>query len=334
MLYQNSAKHEPVPQGINLVIAVSVIGFLITGIQSSLIFFRGDAFCLNEGCEIVESLTVVPPIFFNLAGAIYFLLVLRCFSRGLSGSKLWLGAGRLLLLAGLAAEGVLVPYQHYVAQTFCSYCLVIFSLICLMTIFCGLRQVAAGLFVFGAVVTAFSSLQFSPAGMSQEVVLDEGTYARLDGDEQGGKMYLFYSATCVHCEEVIGSLEDEFQCGLRFNPIGEVEAAPLRGAERTAAYSPEVNTRYLKNLGIGSIPVLVAENGGETRILRGKSLILQYLDSSCRADTAPEEVIPQSTALSGQSSQESPGLYYPPPAEEESCGVEVECEDDLEKQGE
>lgn len=328
MLYQSTAKHEPVPPTIHLIIAVAFVGFLITGAQTLLIFFKGDAFCLNEGCEIVESLTVVPPLFFNLAGAVYFLIVFRCFAKGRNGARFWLNSGRLLLLSGMAAEGVLVSFQYYVAQVFCSYCLVVFSIICLMTVLAGMRQIFAGLFVFCAVLAAFSSLQFSPAGSSNEIVLDDGSFAKLEGDGRDGNMYLFYSATCVHCEEVIATLDKEFQCPIRFNPVGEVEELAVDGAVRSSGYLPEVNVRYLKNLGIREIPVLAVQKGGETRILRGKTLILDYLDESCRPQPVSDTGLGESSNISGQSSVLSPGSYYGAPAEDESCGVDVDCEDE------
>lgn len=332
MLYQTSAKHVPVPPAIHLIIAVAFIGFVITGAQTLLIFFRGDSLCLNEGCEIVESLTTVPPLFFNLAGAVYFFAVFRCFAKGRRGSGVWLNCGRLMLLSGLATEGVLVSFQHFVAQTFCSYCLIIFSIICLMTILTGLRQIVAGLFVFTAVLVGFSSLQFSPVGSSEMPSLDDGTFARLAGTDRAADMYLFYSASCVHCEEVIDTLDDDLQCGLGFNPVGEVKIIPVPGAVRSAGYSPEVNKRYLKNLGILEIPVLAVKKSGEIRILKGKKLILDYLDANCRPKDLPEAGMEQSSIFSGGSTTMSISPYYTPPVEDESCSVDEECDDPLQRE--
>ena len=115
--------------------------------------------------------------------------------------------------------------------------------------------------------------------------------------------------------------------------MGEVEAVPLEGAVRSSDYYPEVNKRYLQNLGIGAIPVLVAENSGEVRILKGNSQIMQYLESSCRKQSVPEEIPQQSSIISDQSSMLSPGVYSTAPPEDESCGVDVECEDDQQEQG-
>lgn len=329
MLYQTSTRHEPVPPAVHLILAVAFIGCLITGAQALLIFFRGDAFCLNEGCEIVESLTAVPPLFFNLAGSVYFFFVFRCFYKGRTGSRFWLNAGRLLLLSGIAAEGVLVGFQYYVAQVFCSYCLIVFSLICLMFLLAGLRQVMAGLFVFAAVLTAFSSLQFSPAGSSKEIQLDDGSFARLAGDKGAADMYLFFSATCVHCEEVIATIDEDFNCGLSFNPVAEVDGISVKDAVAAADYSAEVNKRYLKNLGIREIPVLAVKSGGEIRILKGKKLILGYLDQSCRPQAVPETSQEEFSTMSGQSSEVSSGsYYYTPPVEDESCEVDIDCPDE------
>ncbi|MCA1764720.1 MAG: hypothetical protein LC633_00430 [Desulfobulbaceae bacterium] len=103
----------------------ALLGCIITAAQIAVILFKGEAFCLNQGCRIVENLTTIPPVYFNLAGLVYFLVIFAA-ARPTAGRPRpgfdWLST---LLLAGLAAEGMLISYQLVVAQTFCAYCLII-----------------------------------------------------------------------------------------------------------------------------------------------------------------------------------------------------------------
>ena len=52
----------------------ALIGCLITGAQSLLIYLQGEGVCFNDGCKVVYSLTLVDPLYFNLAGFFYFLI--------------------------------------------------------------------------------------------------------------------------------------------------------------------------------------------------------------------------------------------------------------------
>ncbi|NNK12834.1 MAG: hypothetical protein HKP52_01200, partial [Desulfofustis sp.] len=67
----------------------ALIGCLITGVQSVLIYIQGEGVCFNEGCKIADSLTLVDPLYFNLAGFFFFLIVLIGLSRARKGSSLW-----------------------------------------------------------------------------------------------------------------------------------------------------------------------------------------------------------------------------------------------------
>ena len=51
-----------------------LIGILLTGTQSVLIYLQGEGVCFNEGCRIVDSLTLVDPLYFNVAGFFFFLI--------------------------------------------------------------------------------------------------------------------------------------------------------------------------------------------------------------------------------------------------------------------
>ena len=77
--------HRPSP-ALRLASFLALAAALLTAAQSAFILLRGDAFCLNEGCRVVEDLTRVPPLAVNLAGLVFFLTLF--FGLRASGS-LW-----------------------------------------------------------------------------------------------------------------------------------------------------------------------------------------------------------------------------------------------------
>jgi hypothetical protein len=245
---------------------------------------------------------------------------------GRNGARLWLDRVRLLLLAGMAAEGVLVSFQHYISEVYCSYCLIVFSLILLLTFLAGVRQTVKGCAVFVVVVLAFSSLQFRSVNEQPAVSLDQGAFARIRNQAATEQLYLFFSSACVHCEEVIATIDDDFSCDLRFNPIDRLDTFAVPRAERTTGYKPEVNLGFLRSLGINEIPVMMVKGADEINVLRGKQRIQEYVDRNCRQ----VEIIAEDDVLEGSSSQDvSPyGLDFMLPQgqdEEDGCSVTEEC---------
>ena len=119
---------------------VAFLASVLTGVQAFLIIAGRDGICLNEGCEVVDSIPKLPPLYFNIAGFVFFLVLSWCFLKGRRGSKYWHQFAKILLLAGCAAEGVLFFYQYSIVSVFCSYCLIILSIILLLNILSGLRQ--------------------------------------------------------------------------------------------------------------------------------------------------------------------------------------------------
>jgi hypothetical protein len=250
MLQQSYRKYETVPWAISFVVLLAFFGVVGTATQVVLIILSGDILCLNDGCEIVESLTRVPPIVFNIAGCAYFLSLFCCFFCGRNGSAFWLKSGRLLLTAGMAAEGVLVSFQHYIAQVFCSYCLIILGTVVLLNLLVGLRQLFVGLVMFVSVALAFSALEFTPLVQTDKTALTDGTFARLQRDAGDKQLFLFFSATCPHCEDVIATIDEDFACSVNFNPVSRVESVGVDGVTMSTDYSFEINRNYLKNIGL------------------------------------------------------------------------------------
>ena len=103
----------------------SALAALFSGlilVQIGIIAFYGEPFCINTGCRVVEELVELDPMLFNMLGATYFALCALAASvarRSRPALHLFL----FLCIAGLAAEGILIGYQAFVARTFCSYCL-------------------------------------------------------------------------------------------------------------------------------------------------------------------------------------------------------------------
>ena len=196
---------------------LSIAGCLITGLQTALILSKGNGICFNEGCEIVDSLTLIPPLYFNIAGFFFFLVTTIALGQARKHSELGERFASLLLLTGLAAEGVLFSFQVFISQAFCSYCLVIFGLVAVANIFMGIKQLFKGMLLFLTILATFASLDFSNGSRDSETTLDNGTMAQLSVENSSRQLYLFFSSTCTHCEKIIERLQQGTTCSINFN---------------------------------------------------------------------------------------------------------------------
>ena len=301
----------------------ALIGCLLTGVQALLIYIQGEGVCLNEGCEIVDSLTLVDPLYFNLAGFFFFLIVGMGLSRARKGSDLWLRFTSQLLLAGLAAEAVLLAFQILVSQALCSYCLIILSLIVLANLFLGLKQMFKGLVIFSAVLIASFSLDYRGSAVKPQP-LDQGTMARYQPEKFNKRFYLFISSSCPHCQSLLTSLEQNPNCAVDFNPVDNYGAFSFPGAAPVAGYQPKINLNFLKNLGISEVPVLLDQQDSSMTLIRGEQAIKTFIDQQC------QPTLPQ---IGMQSSEQLSSNYsLPPPVDEDSCTIEEDCEEDQQGQ--
>ena len=307
--------HRPSP-ALRLASFLALAAALLTAAQSAFILLRGDAFCLNEGCRVVEDLTRVPPLAVNLAGLVFFLTLF--FGLRASGS-LWRRLPRFvapLLLAGLAVEGVLFGFQLFVAGAFCSYCLAVLGAVVTLNLLLGARQAAHGLLLFLAALLAFASLELERPG--QGAALKDGVFASRPGTVAGSEHHLFYSSTCAHCERVIGSLRTSPGATVLFHPIDRVQTLDLPGAQLRGDYAAEANRALLTGLGLDEIPVLISRTGTGLTVVRGQAAISARLGQS-----------PVPAAAEGQSSVSTlppvPGLSPEPGGE--GCQVSSDCDD-------
>lgn len=298
---------------------LALLASILTAVQAFLIYINKETICFNYGCEIVDNLTAISPLYFNLAGLVFFQVLFWCLLWGRDGSVQWHKFARLLLSAGLCAEAVLVFFQYAIANVFCSYCLVILSFIVLLNILSGPRQIFRGIVLYSAVTAACFSLQFRTA--SSGMSLDEGSMAMVTGEKKGAELYLFFSSACAYCEKVIDTLKEDNSCTVRFNPIERIDNFDFPGATFSAEYNADVNINFMKSLSIKEIPVLVVKEQQETFVLRGEQRIREYLDETCLETKAVD--------YSG-TSRVAPTNYkvYPGAGnqQDDACTVETDCD--------
>ncbi|MBT8346620.1 MAG: hypothetical protein KJO28_09965 [Desulfofustis sp.] len=306
----------------------ALIGCLITGVQSVLIYIQGEGVCFNEGCKIADSLTLVDPLYFNLAGFFFFLIVLIGLSRARKGSSLWQRFTSLLLLAGLAAEAVLLSFQIIIIQAICSYCLIIMALIVLANMCMGLKQMFKGMVIFSAVLIASFSLDYRGGAVTSKP-LEQGTMARYQPENSSKRLLLFISSSCTHCQSVLDSLKDNPGCAVDFNPVDRYDNFSFPDAEPVAGYKPRINLHYLKKLGISEVPVLLDRQETSMLVIRGGEAIKAYIDQQCgpRLPQPPAPALQQSAEQ--MSSMSTSSYALPLPGEEDGCAIEEDCEDPL-----
>lgn len=277
------------PLAARLTLAVALGGSLLTLVQIVLLQSGLEGICFSGGCEIVDSQTTIPPLYFNIFGLIFFQAVFWGAWVGRS-SEQWQFYVRLLLLTGLAAEGVWVSFQYLVVETFCTYCLIVFTLVALLNLLGGLRHALTGAATFAAVLIAFSTLQFTTTTSEPTATgireLDKGAYALLTGEVDKPKLTLFFASTCPHCEKVIASMQQGTSCTVSFNPVSKVTRFPLTGVVPNAQYDIGVNRAFMSSLGQKHIPVLLVEQQKRLQLLSGGNAIMSYLDRSCRPPSA------------------------------------------------
>jgi len=305
---------EKIRQGVAL-LACGVIG-----LQIAVIVIKGESICLNQGCRIVEQLTTIPSLFINLAGFIYFFVVFL-------GCRWWRGRPapafdplRLLLWVGLAAEGVLIGYQAFVAEILCSYCLVIFSCVVLLNILYGRYQLLTGGALFLAVLAPFALLNFGPALLTlRNQSLASGTFAVKRCVEPAKKLYFFFSAECPHCQSVLKALENCNSCEFHFNPVDRIQSLAIPELEYAPTYAPALNRLILGLLQIETIPVLLVQNQDGLNFIKGEQSIIHFISQACFRE---EPYLYMDSSQYGQS--ENISVYD---EQEGDCTIELECPD-------
>lgn len=301
-----------------LSLLAAVAGVALTAVQTLLIYLQKSGLCLNEGCQVVDSMTMVEPLYFNIAGLTFFLIISFGLLRVRNGSTGWQQPISLLLLAGLAAEAVLLSFQIHVVGIYCSYCVIILGLVVAANVFLGLRQVFKGFLIFSAVMIAFTALDFN-ADTSANAPLTEGTMARFAPDGATRDYVLFFSSDCTHCETVLGTLGKTADCAISFNPVDTITRFSLAGATFTDSYRPQINRDFLKRLDIATVPVLLSREQDMITIVKGETAIRSYLAGQCVKPPS----LPTNQALTGQSTDTTD---WQRPIPDDGCSILEDCE--------
>ncbi len=221
---------------------IALVASLVVGGQIASILLQGKTVCLNDGCQVVEGLTLISPLAVNLLGLGYFLILAGFWPLPLRGENPMPSLPSLLLLAGAGIEGVLLSYQQFAVRTFCSYCLTVAGFVLLLNLLHGLAADGQGRLVFGGVVLASALLNFGPALLvSRAETLQAGVYAVRQGEIKSSSYHLFLSATCPHCQKVLDAL----------GPV-----SPLHGFDQSDQHAP---------------PEIAALNSRNNRIFHPKS---------------------------------------------------------------
>ncbi len=254
----------------------------LTALQTYLIYNTGSGICFNDGCAIVEKLTTVPPIYFNLLGALFFGAVFICsLISCINDSDHCEHYTQLLLTAALAAEAVLLFFQWSVARTFCSYCLIIFFFVLLLNLLSGRPQIIRGLLVFCSVLIASFSLQFDAGGSGKS--LSFGTVAQYKEEGNNKNLLLIFSTSCPHCEKVIDFLREGSMCNVAFNPIEREVKFNFEGAIANQSYDPRATIGFMRSMGLNGVPILIAPGeNGTMAVLDGTDEIMPYIQKHCK----------------------------------------------------
>ncbi len=301
---------------------LALAGCFITLAQIGITLKQGAPLCLNQGCEIVEALTLIPPLFFNIAGLFFFSTLYISIQLASRRSSIFHHIVTILLLAGIAVEAVLINFQHFIAQTFCAYCLIICGLVVLLNITAGGKQTLRAVAIFAAVTAAFASLNFQSNGSSKIGFYKDGVFATRQGTEPGPDMYLFFSSTCNHCEIIIDQLKGDKQLTINFNPIDTIEELDISPLEYHPDYSQISNRKTLAALGINEIPVLLINNKDSLQIFKGEKAI------SSKLFTTNKE-IEKDLSSDGFSSDMSYSEDIPT-SQDDGCSVDTDCEEGAE----
>jgi len=264
---------------------IALLASVITAIQAVAGTIYGSTICPNEGCKVVENLTAISPLHFNLLGLIFF----QCVFWGLRFQKNkstppgdLLG---LLLIAGLVFDSVLLAYQIFIARTFCAYCLLIFVIVLTLNLLYGKRQTVAGVAVAAVTIFSFSVLTFIPTGgLTKTEPLKNAAYGVKSCSAPTKEIYLIFSANCPYCENVLQTLSNCNSCDLYLNPIDDIKSISNIELEPNAEFSPEINRLVLSIMGIDTVPVLIVKSDDGYRFIKGESKIVNYVQHACFTD--------------------------------------------------
>jgi len=298
----------------------ALIASLITALQAAMGLIYGSTFCPNEGCKVVENLTTISPLYFNLMGLIFFQCVFWGLRFQKNKSKQPVDLLAIILITGLVFDSVLLGYQLFVVHTFCAYCVLIFAIVLILNLSYGKRQTAAGIAVAAVTIFSFSVLTFIPTGgLSHTEPLKNAAFGVKSCTAPTKEIYLIFSSNCPYCENVLQTLSNCNSCDLYLNPIDDIKSISNIELEPNPEFAPEINRLVLSVMGIDTVPVLVVKSDGGYRFIKGESKIVNYVQHACFTEA---DVL---YLKDGISTDDQQGLTVITDQEGE-CSVAIDCE--------
>lgn len=236
----------------NAFLATAMLGALF--LLTELIFQSlGKSICPTEGCRVVSQNARFGDISILLLGLSTFSLLAFLSYSALNRSRTdYEKYINLILVASLAAEGFFVGYLAFRIHMACIICLTTFGfflILCILRLFSGEKEVAAGFLSFAGVFALFY------------LILPAGGSIRMPAAE----LVLFYSQDCKYCTEVREKIEAHKL------PVTHLLVNEYSG--------------LLKNIGIEHVPTLFVNKKNHKQLLTGRDAIDQYLFPVLREQT-------------------------------------------------
>ena len=214
----------------------------------------GKSICQTEGCKFVALHVRYGDISILLIGLVtFFLLAVLSYLDLYLGKKGMGSLINLVLIVSLACEGFFTGYQAFSIHTPCLFCLIILafmSVLGIIRLLAGEREVIAGLLSLAAVFSMFYLVL--PAGVTVDLPASD-------------HFILFFSKDCKYCAEVIQNL-DEKKIAVKHLDVTEYSA-------------------FLKSMGIDTVPTLMVNAPSQKLFITGKDAIISHL----LACTQPQE---------------------------------------------
>ena len=301
-----------------------ILAFIASLLAAAQIIFSltsGSIICLNKGCHIVESLTIIPPLYLNIIGFIFFQMIFWSYHyvnyKPVQQTDL-LG---LLLISGLAFSSALLAFQIFFVHALCGYCLLIFGFVFVMNLCYGRKQRITGTVILSVILFSFSILNFMPTEVfSKFYSLKNAAYGVRSCDTPTKEIFLIFSSDCSHCKNVIQELNNCNSCDLYLNPIDKIDSLEAEGLELNPDYSPDLNRLILKVLEIDTVPVLISKSQEGYRFIKGEKKIINYVRHACFTQ---DNVLYLDESLS--LGEEEISVIT---EKEGECSVEIDCENE------
>ena len=298
---------------------LALVASFFAAAQVIFILASGSIICLNEGCRVVENLTLVSPLYLNIIGFIFFQIIFWLSLRVSRNPDQQSDFLSLSLISGLTFSSALLAYQLFFVHAFCGYCLLIFGFVYTMNVCYGRKQWLSGTVILTVIIFSFSILNFMPTEVfSKFYSLKNAAYGHKSCDAPTKEVFLIFSSNCSHCTNVIQELANCNSCDLYLNPIDKIDAFKTAGIQLNPDYSPSLNRLILKVLEIDTVPVLISKSQEGYRFIKGEKKIINYVRHACF--TQDNVLYLDDSFVSGE--DEVSVITE----EEGECTIEIDCE--------